>query len=66
MSAKLAATGETSTLPCAEEQYGTRSLQLRRYACDHTGVKRAKISGGQWLWSDVQKFIKVESFILTA
>jgi len=63
MSAKLAATGKTSALPCAEEQYGTRSLQLRRYACDHTGVKRAKISGGQWLWSDVQKFIKVESLV---
>ena len=61
MSGELAAAGETGTLPCAEEQYGTRSLQLRRYACDHTGVRRAKIGGGQWLWSDVQKFIKVSS-----
>ena len=51
--------GTAGELPLVEEQYGTRSLQLRRYTCDHRGVRRVWVPGDQLVWSNVQKFVKV-------
>ena len=53
--------GTAGELPLVEEQYGTRSLQLRRYTCDHRGVRRVWVPGDQLVWSNVQKFVKVAS-----
>ena len=51
--------GTAGELPLVEEQYGARSLQLRRYTCDHRGVRRVWVPGDQRVWSNVQKFVKV-------
>lgn len=51
--------GTAGELPLVEEQYGARSLQLRRYTCDHRGVRRVWVPGDQRVWSNVHKFVKV-------